>query len=121
MASDRDETQRRWRQLQEQLLALSGEPLMRGSIVERRRRCGQPNCACARDRRARHGGKVLTVYLAGQTHVLHLRPEDEARVRQAISAYGRVWEIINGLTACELRDLRREGRERRRARRRAGR
>jgi len=119
MASDREETQRRRRQLREQLRALSGEPLMRGSIVERRRRCGRPNCVCARDPKARHGGKFLTVHLQGRTQALHLRPEDEARVRQAITAYGQVWEIINGLTACELRDLRHEGRERRRARRRS--
>jgi hypothetical protein len=96
---------------------MSGEPLMRGSIVERRRRCGRPNCACARDPDRRHGGQVLTVYLEGRTHAIHLRPEDEARVRQAITAYGRVWEIINGLTACALRDLRRAVRERQRARR----
>jgi len=121
MASDREEIQRRLRHLHEQLRALSGEPLMRGSIVERLRRCGRPNCACAREPKARHGGKVLTVHLEGRTHALHLRPEDEARVRQAIMAYGRVWEIINGLTACELRELRRAGRERRRARRRPGR
>ena len=121
MASDRDEIQRRRRRLHEQLRALSGEPLMRGSIVERLRRCGRPNCACARDPKARHGGKFLTVHLEGRTHALHLRPEDEARVRQAITAYDRVWEIINGLTACELRELRRAGRERRRARRRPAR
>jgi hypothetical protein len=91
---------------------------MRGSIVERFRRCGRPNCACARDPDARHGGKVLTVHLEGRTHAIPLRPADEARVRQAITAYGRVWGIINGLTACALRDLRRAVRERRRARRR---
>ena len=118
MASDRAEIQRRRRQLREQLRALSDEPLMRGSIVERLRRCGRPNCACARDPKARHGGRFLTVHLEGRTHALHLRPEDEARVRRAITAYDRVWEIINGLTACELRELRRAGRERRRARRR---
>jgi hypothetical protein len=64
---------------------------------------------------------VLTVHLEGRTHALHLRPEDAARVRQASTAYGRVWEIINGLTACAMRDLRREGWERRRARWRPGR
>lgn len=121
MTSDRDEIQRRRRHLHEQLRTLSGESLMRGSIVERLRRCGRPNCACARDPDARHGGKFLTVHLEGRTHAIHLRPEDEARVRQAITAYGRVWEIINGLTACAMRDLRREVRERRRARRRAAR
>lgn len=43
---------------------------------------------------------------------IHLRPEDEDRVRRAIAAYSRLWEIINGLTGCEVADLRREARER---------
>lgn len=118
MASDREENQRCRRQLREQLRALSFGPLMRGSIVQRLRRCGRPNCACARDPDARHGGKFLAVHLEGRTQAIHLRPEDEARVRQAIAAYGRLWEVINRLTSCELNDLRREVRERRRSRRR---
>ena len=91
---------------------------MRGSLVERVRRCGRPNCACADDPRRQHAGKFLTVQLDGRTHALHVRPEDEARVRAAIGAYTRLWKLINELTACELSDLRREARERRRARRR---
>ena len=120
MASDREATQRRRRALYEQLRALSYEPLMRGSLVERLRRCGKPNCACARDPRKRHGGMFLTVQLDGRTHALHVRPEDEAKVRAATGAYTRLWALINELTACELSDLRREARERRRARRRRG-
>jgi hypothetical protein len=118
MTSDREQTQRRRRLLREQLRALSGGPLMRGSLVERLRRCGRANCACAHDPLRRHGGKFLTVQLAGRTHALHVRPEDEARVRVAIGAYTRLWTVLNELTACELSDLRREARERRRARRR---
>lgn len=56
--------------------------------------------------------------LAGHTHALHVRPEDEGKVRSAIAAYTQLWKLINELTACELSDLRRERRERRRARRR---
>jgi hypothetical protein len=118
MRSDRLSTQRRRRQLHEELRALSFEPLMRGSIVERVRRCGRPNCACARDPEARHRGKFLTVHLDGRTQALHLRPEDEERVRLAINAYNRLWDVINELTACELSDLRREARERQRSRQR---
>ena len=121
MTSDREATQRRRRQLHQQLRALTCEPLMRGSIVERRRKCGKANCACASDPEARHGGKVVAVSLDGRTQVLPLRREDESRVRGAIKAYERAWRIINGLTACELADLRRQARERRRARRRRGR
>jgi hypothetical protein len=60
----------------------------------------------------------LTVYLDGRTQALHLRPEDEQRVQKAIAAYQRLWKVINALTACELSDLRREVRERRRSARR---
>jgi hypothetical protein len=99
--------------------ALSLEPLMRGSLVQRVRQCGRPNCACASDPARRHAGKFLTVQLAGRTHAVHVRPQDEARVGAAIDAYAQVWDVVNGLTACELSDLKRQARERRRARRRS--
>ena len=91
---------------------------MRGSVVERQRRCGRSNCACARDPGARHRGTFLTVHLQGGTQAVHLRPDDEAAVRAAVAAYQQLWTVIDGLTACELADLRRQARERRRARRR---
>jgi len=91
---------------------------MRGSLVERVRRCGRPNCACASDPNRRHAGKFLTVQLARRTHSVHVRAQDEARVRAAIDAYAELWDVVNGLTACEVSDLKREARERRRVRRR---
>jgi hypothetical protein len=118
MPSEHKANQSRRRGLHEQLRALTHGPLMRGSIVERWRTCGKPNCACAKDPDARHRGKVLTVSLEGRAQTLALRHEDEARVRSAIEAYDRAWRVINGLTACELADLRRQARERRRASRR---
>jgi hypothetical protein len=118
MASDRQANQQRRRGLREQLRALTYEPLMRGSIVERRRKCGKPNCACATDPQARHRGKVVTVFLDGRTRTMPLRSGDETSVRAALEAYQRAWRIINALTACELSDLHRQARERRRAQRR---
>jgi hypothetical protein len=50
---------------------------------------------------------------------VHVRPQDEARVGTAIDAYAQLWDVVNGLTACELSDLKRQARERRRARRRS--
>ena len=98
--------------------ALSEQPLMRGSVVERVRRCGRANCVCARDPDARHRGTFLTVHLQGATQAVHVRPDDEVAVRAAVAAYQRLWTVIDGLTACELADLRRQARERRRARQR---
>ena len=120
MTSDREQTARRRSEARERLRALSHSALMRGSLVERVRRCGRSNCACAHDPSRRHGGKFLTVQLDGRTHALHVRPEDEDRVRAAMEAYTSLWSLINELTACELSDLKREVRERRRARRRKG-
>lgn len=120
MASERGPIARRRRRLREQLRALSEQPLMRGSVVERVRRCGRANCACARDPKARHRGTFLTVHLEGATQAVHVRPEDEAAVRAAVAGYQRLWSVINALTACELAELKRQARERRRARQRRG-
>jgi len=116
MPSERHEIERRRRDLHQQLHALSFEPLMRGSIYQRRRRCGRPSCACATSPEALHPSKFLTVFLAGRTRGFHLRAEDEERAQQAIAAYNRLWQIVNELTACEVAELRRQVRERRRAR-----
>ena len=118
MASEREATARRRRHLREQMRALAFGPLMRGSLVERLRKCGRSNCVCARDAGARHGGLFLTVHLHGRTRAVHVRPEDEAHVRSAIAAYTRLWTTLNGLTECALADLKRQARERRRARQR---
>jgi hypothetical protein len=112
-----DTLQARRRQLREKLRALSYRPLMRGSLVESRIRCGKPGCACARDPERRHLRKYLSVHLEGRTLTLHVRPEDEPAVQQMLGAYREIWEVINGLTDCEVDDLRRAARQRRKARR----
>jgi hypothetical protein len=116
MASARDAIARRRQALQEQLRTLSEGSLMRGSLYQRRRRCGSPSCACATDPAARHAGPFLTVSLAGRTRGFHLRAADAARAAQAIAAYQRLWKIVNALTACEVAELRRQVRARRRER-----
>ena len=118
MPSERHAIQRRRQDLRRQVRALSVEPLMRGSIYERRRRCGRPRCACATDPKARHPGTFLTVFLDGRTRGFHLRAEDEAPVQKAIAAYTRLWKVVNALTACEVAELRRQVRERQRERKR---
>lgn len=116
MPSERHAIERRRRALQQQLHALSGAPLMRGSIYQRRRRCGRRSCACATDPQARHPSRFLTVFLDGRTRGFHLRAEDEEWAQQAVAAYNRLWTIVNELTACEVAERRRQIRERQRER-----
>lgn len=119
--SDAAATSRRRQQLREALVSLSYEPMMRGSLVERRRKCGRRNCACAKDDAAKHPGLHYSVRLRGRLESMYVRPEEEADVRAAIAAYGRLWDILTELTECEVADVRRRARERHRsqARRRA--
>jgi len=116
VTSKRQETQRRRRKLHRALRSAAFERLMRGTIVERARRCGRDDCACADNPKARHVSKYVSVSLKGRTVAIHLRPQDEERVRDALEAYRRAWAIIEGLTCCEVADLRREARERMRQR-----
>ncbi len=116
MPSDRQLNLRRRRVLHRQLRELSFAPLMRGTLYERLGKCGRKSCACARDPEARHRSHFLSVFLEGRTRGLHVRACDVQRVRNAIAAYERLWEIVNALTACEVADLSREARDRRRAR-----
>jgi len=118
MPSERHEIDRRRRALNQQLRALSAEPLMRGSVYQRRRRCGRRRCACATDANALHPSQFLTVFLDGRTRGFHLRAEDEAWAQKAVAAYNRLWKIVNELTACEVAELRRQIRERQRERQR---
>ena len=116
MPSERLEIERRRRELHRQLATLSSEPLMRGSVYQRRRRCGRQSCACATDPNALHASAFLTVFLDGRTRGFHLRAEDEERAQKAVAAYNRLWKLVNALTGCEVAELRRQIRERQRAR-----
>jgi hypothetical protein len=110
--------EKRRHELRGRLRTLAALPLMRGSVVERVRRCGKPRCACADDPAARHPGLYLSVHVDGRTQVVHLRPADVPAVREAIAGYEALWGTVTALTAVEVASLRRAAQERRRGRRR---
>ena len=100
-----------------ELRALATAPLMRGTLGTRHRVCGRSNCACATDESRRHPGLYLSVQLGGRTRSVHVRAEDEARVRRMLAGYERLWAIVNELTGCEIEGLKGAARGRKRARR----
>ena len=72
--------------------------MRRGSINERRMKCGQANCACQRDPKARHGpyytltqaagGKTRSRYVAAEQITLLRRQIEAGReFRQQVEAY----------------------------------
>lgn len=79
------------------------EEVLRGSILERSVRCGQPNCRCASGER--HTATVLTVsFPGGRTEQISLPAAVLRTVRGWVANYQRWWEIIEKVSAIN-RDL----------------
>lgn len=61
--------------------------MRRGSINERRMKCGQANCACQRDPKARHGPYyTLTQAAGGKTRSRYVAAEQISLLRRQIEA-----------------------------------
>ena len=90
------------------------EEVLRGSVLERAVRCGQPTCRCAAGER--HAATVLTVsFPGGRTEQMSLPAAVSPTVREWVANYQRWWEIIEKVSAINrelLRAQRREGKER---------
>jgi hypothetical protein len=85
-------------------------PMRRGTVNERRMKCGQANCACQRDPKARHGpyymltqaagGKTRSRYVAAeQIPVLRRQIEAGREFRQQVEAY---WDACEHWADAEL-------------------
>ena len=111
-----DALQDRRRRARDKLRALTFDPLMRGSLVERRKKCGKAYCACATDTERWHPSAYLSVKVDGRQYALHLRSEQIPSVQQRLEAYHQLWALVEELTACEVAELRRAARGRRKQR-----
>ena len=63
------------------------EPMRRGSLYERRMKCGQTTCACQHDSKATHGPYfTLTEKVEGKTRSRYVSPAQVPVVRGQIEA-----------------------------------
>jgi len=72
-----------------QLVALFShpEPIRRGSLYERRMKCGQEGCACQHSPKAAHGPYfTLTQTVDGKTHSRYISPEQAPVVRRQVES-----------------------------------
>lgn len=79
------------------------EPIRRGSLYERRMKCGQAACACQHDPQAAHGPYfTLTQKVEGQTRSRYIPPEQAPVVRRQIEAGRQFRERVEAYwDACE--------------------
>lgn len=91
-----------------QLLAEPG--IVRGNLVEMRRRCGKNQCGCATDPEARHRSLYLGVSIEGRKRMIYIPAEWEERLRQWTGRYTEIRELLDQLSTEALRRLKeREG------------
>jgi len=85
-------------------------PMRRGTVNERRMKCGQANCACQRDPKARHGPYFMLTQAAGgktrsryvsfdQVPMVRRQIEAGREFRQQVEAY---WEACEHWADAEL-------------------
>lgn len=88
-----------------QLVAMLSQPqpLRRGSLYERRMKCGQASCPCQSDPKAAHGPYfTLTQKIHGKTRSRYVAPAQVSMVRQQIAAGQQFREDIEAFwEACE--------------------
>lgn len=74
--------------------------VLRGSLIERYRRCGKPGCRCARAGEKGHGpAHYLTVTVAaGKTLTVYVRARDVERVEACLENFRRARAILEELS-----------------------
>jgi hypothetical protein len=75
---------------------LSGQGVMHGSLIVRKRVCGKSTCRCARGQL--HEGLYLVVTEAGKGRQMYVPRQWEAAVRQWIDQYAQARQIMDDLS-----------------------
>jgi hypothetical protein len=87
------------RALYSRLRLLLKEPgLLRGNLVEMRRRCGKKTCRCETNPEARHRSLYLGLSLNGKHRMLYIPAEWEAQVREWVDRYSEVRELLEKIS-----------------------
>jgi hypothetical protein len=85
------------RRLRSELARLaSGHGLIRGTILERYRTCGNPGCKCARGEK--HRGVSLVLSEKGHLRQLHVPKAYEQQVRQWVANHSQIKKLIGEIS-----------------------
>jgi hypothetical protein len=83
-----------------------GEPMLKGTLNERKRVCGKPNCKCARGEK--HSGLYLIRNKKGKTEQLYVPKEKEAEVRQWVRNWHEVQDRLDDISRSYWERLKRK-------------
>lgn len=82
---------------------ITQQPFLRGSVVERRRRCGKPTCRCRQGQL--HRSLYLAVRHRGRRALLYIPRPLEETVRQWLDNGRRLREQLETLNQLQLEQL----------------
>ncbi len=77
---------------------ISYRELLKGTLTVRKQKCGKPNCKCARTN-YRHICLYLTRRREGKIEQLFIPKEKEALVREWVSNYRHVQELLEKISS----------------------
>lgn len=87
------------RQLYSKLRQLLNQPgLLRGNLVQMRRRCGKKTCCCHDEPQARHESLYLGVSLNGKHRMIYIPSLWERAVREWTERYSEVRELLEQIS-----------------------
>jgi hypothetical protein len=88
------------KRLRRQLAALGKkQPFIVGSLVKIQRRCGNPNCRCAREG-PKHPAHLLTTKVNGKTRAIYVPVDMVGEVRQWRRQYRDIKADIKEVSEC---------------------
>ena len=91
------------------VISLDALTSLRGSLIVLRRRCGKPNCHCAKGRP--HSTPALSYSLKGKTRIITLTEDELPAVRRALQHYRQTQARADADAAQGIRLLERYRRE----------
>jgi hypothetical protein len=73
---------------------VSSQPLLRGTLVDRRRRCGNPGCRCASDPALGHPGLYVFLSAGRGKRQQYVPAPFHASVRQWVANYQELRQLL---------------------------
>lgn len=79
--------------------------LLRGNIVESRRKCGKPKCRCVEGEL--HVSKLLYLSIEGKAKTFHIPKDWERRIEEWVGNYKEVRKLLDELSKEQLKRFQR--------------
>jgi hypothetical protein len=83
------------------------ELIIRGTLMEYRRTCGNRGCRCYRATRHRHGPYwyLAVRWAKGRQKLVAIRPSLVPRIRHGVAAYKKLWKDVYAIADLNLKIL----------------